>query len=952
MLDMDTLNHLVGEDAITAARSSMDIESVSGFKLDKRGRIEGGVKPAPPSTEKPAYVRITKRGRKYMVDCRQHGRDGWCLHACILALHHLGKEPIYKTKRAEPSPADQPKLGMALQLSVDESGGIFRIRTLSTGGFVQYPRRYLQRDPQALSLPDQAVELLTDLAADDPHQLAVSRLDLAPLLRALWQQSLLDAQGQAYTWQTAAHEPPQLQVSVAGKRLRWRSDQPLPADAVYAPGWPGFRIEATCIIRYGSYLGDLQSFAPGEQGDLPLTANHLRNLLRQRHNLRWIGTKPRHITSMPPVRLQLQPGVDGLQGQLGLDLDDDFFPLTCTDEPLQILHCGNKLALLDVSRWDLMHLDKARQALKAPWSGGLGFIVRDHRAQEFLEETAFPDKWYVARGEADRWYGLVQTDMTPQWGDNGLSYTIDGQRYDHQTLMAGMQMGERGVRLDDGSRLAVDVDLLRANEAVLAGVSQLHDEGPARDRLAQTLLTGAALDEGEPPALPERWLSILRPYQQTGARWLLQRCQSEQPALLADDMGLGKTVQTLAFLDCVRGDLPQMVVVPTSLLANWQEECARFCPERRITLHHGPKRTKNVDDLTAADLVLTSYGTLRRDVDLLYDVAFQAVVLDEAQAIKNPIAQVSRAVCELWCHMRVALTGTPVENRLKELWSIFAFLAPGYLGDADDLDSAVTPGTPAFEALRRKVQPFMLRRLKQEAAPELPARQDLTVKLPLSGQQRALYDDIRRGARDAVAAGKGNTMSILTQLLRLRQACCHPGLLDDALLGADAVKVEFLLDRLAEIQAAGHAALVFSQFTQLLKLVRFALEEADMDYLYLDGQTRDRQGLVHRFQDGEAPVFLISLKAGGTGLNLTRASYVFHLDPWWNPMVEAQATDRAHRIGQTRQVLSYKLIAQDTVEERILRLQADKKLLAEGLWHDPDKLLNNLDKETLMNLLL
>ena len=389
----------------------------------------------------------------------------------------------------------------------------------------------------------------------------------------------------------------------------------------------------------------------------------------------------------------------------------------------------------------------------------------------------------------------------------------------------------------------------------------------------------------------------------------------------------------------------------TSLLWNWREECQKFCPKRKLTIHHGPRRVRDPETLGKEELIITSFGTLRRDIDWLYDIAFQVVVIDEAQAIKNHASQTSRAACELWSDHRLALTGTPIENRVSELWSIFQFLAPGYLGDESEVKTISTPGSAEYQAVKEMVGPFLKRRLKKQVEKDLPEKQEITVMLPLLDEQKALYDTVLRDSRETLQRADQKTMSILTKLLRLRQICCHPGLVDDVNIGLGSNKFNFLIQSLGDVMTAGHGALVFSQFTQLLQLLKFQLEENAIPFLYLDGRSKDRQSLVTRFQAGEAPVFLISLKAGGTGLNLTRASYVYHLDPWWNPMVEAQATDRSHRIGQTRKVISYKLISEATVEEKILKMQFGKKVLAEGLWEDAESPASKLDRDTLLGLL-
>ncbi len=447
---------------------------------------------------------------------------------------------------------------------------------------------------------------------------------------------------------------------------------------------------------------------------------------------------------------------------------------------------------------------------------------------------------------------------------------------------------------------------------------------PGFERLAALLGDFTTLPEAPlAPALAAQ----LRSYQAVGVRWLHFLGRAGLGALLADDMGLGKTLQALATFG------PRtLVVAPTSLLANWRDELARFRPELAVHTYHGADRELE----ERAPVTLTTYALLRRDAERLAAVPWELVVLDEAQAIKNPDSQTARAAFALRAERRVALTGTPVENRLEELWSEMHFLNPGLLGGRSDFDERVArrvaSGDPdAAPRLRERLRPFVLRRRKAEVAPELPPRIDVVLHCVLSEAERAVYDAVRAATTPEVLerlARGGSVMEALEALLRMRQACCHPRLVPGQQLDASA-KLELLTDRLETIAAEGHKALVFSQWTGLLDLVEPRLREAGLGFVRLDGSTENRGEVVARFQaESGPPVFLISLRAGGTGLNLTAADHVFLLDPWWNPAVEDQAADRAHRIGQERPVLVHRLVAQDTVEERILALQESKRALA------------------------
>jgi len=372
--------------------------------------------------------------------------------------------------------------------------------------------------------------------------------------------------------------------------------------------------------------------------------------------------------------------------------------------------------------------------------------------------------------------------------------------------------------------------------------------------------------------------------------------------------------------------------------------------------------TRNLDSVEAYDVILTTYGTLRRDAAEFKDIEFDYVVLDEAQAIKNANTESAKAARLLRGRHRLALSGTPVENHLGELWSLFEFLNPGMLGTSSvfKLGGAAgrAPGEDARKLLAHALRPFILRRTKEQVARELPPKSEQTIFCELEGPQRKLYNELRAHYRNSLLKGVAerglgrSKIQVLEALLRLRQAACHPGLLDPNRVQDPSAKIDLLMSRLSEVVEEGHKALVFSQFTSLLAIVRERLEIAGIEYEYLDGATRDRQAHVERFQnDASCPLFLISLKAGGLGLNLTAAEYVFLLDPWWNPAVEAQAIDRAHRIGQTQQVFAYRLIARDTVEEKVLQLQNTKRDLAAAIISEDNSLIRNLQREDLELLL-
>ncbi len=598
--------------------------------------------------------------------------------------------------------------------------------------------------------------------------------------------------------------------------------------------------------------------------------------------------------------------------------------------------------------------------------------------------------WIVeSRGQLIRQPGSfdlsVSTNM--DWFELKGQVDFDGVTASLPSLLAALRHGERFIQLDDGSQGMLPDEWLEKYDG-LARLASSEGES-LRFASSQTLLLDALLSEhnnvqldtgflqfrdklreinGVKPAVePSGFCGELREYQREGLGWLQFLREFNLGVCLADDMGLGKTVQVLALLQARRlakqePRKPSLVVVPKSLIFNWIEEAERFTPQLRIVNYTGSDRGIQLEQLDACDILLTTYGTLRRDIVQLKDIEFDFAILDESQAIKNHNSQSAKACRLLKAEQRLAMTGTPVENHLGELWSLFEFLNPGMLGQSGAFESFAKTKQNGDEAnvklLARAISPFILRRTKKEVLSELPDKTEQTLYCEFSPQEREEYDELRDYFRaqlttkvNEVGLNKSK-IHVLEALLRLRQAACHPGLLDKDKQMQPSAKLEALLENLDEIRAEGHKALVFSQFTSLLSIVRQHLDEHDVTYEYLDGRTRKRGKRVKRFQeDPDCPLFLISLKAGGHGLNLTAADYVFILDPWWNPAVEAQAIDRAHRIGQTRPVFAYRLIARNTVEEKILELQKSKRELADAIITGNNSLIRNLTAEDLQLLL-
>jgi SNF2 family DNA or RNA helicase len=466
--------------------------------------------------------------------------------------------------------------------------------------------------------------------------------------------------------------------------------------------------------------------------------------------------------------------------------------------------------------------------------------------------------------------------------------------------------------------------------------------------------------------LPRGLRAELRGYQRSGLSWLQALRARGLGGILADDMGLGKTLQALAHLllerEQGRLDHPALVIAPTSLMFNWAAEAQRFAPELRVVLFHGPQRRA---DFAGADLVLTTYPLLLRELERLQRQPWHLLFLDEAQTLKNRHSQAAQAVVQLQARQRICLTGTPMENHLGEFWTLMQIAQPGWLGDENTFNRRYRfpiekEGDRVTEAaLRERVAPFLLRRTKALVAPELPPRTEILRSVPLEGEQRALYETVRLAmdarVRQALAekGWGGSRIMVLDALLKLRQVCCDPSLvkLDAAQSVQGSAKLDLLMELLDGLMAEGRKVLLFSQFTEMLDRIETRLSAASLRWVRLTGETRDREKVVRRFQSGEVPLFLISLKAGGVGLNLTAADTVIHYDPWWNPAAEQQATDRAHRIGQTQPVFVYKLLTEGTVEEKIAELQARKRALADALLGDAATTSETLTPELLKELL-
>jgi superfamily II DNA or RNA helicase len=566
----------------------------------------------------------------------------------------------------------------------------------------------------------------------------------------------------------------------------------------------------------------------------------------------------------------------------------------------------------------------------------------------------------------------VKIDDKGDWFDVDGALLVDGERVSLAIVLAALRAGSAMLKLPGGRTLRLS-DALRKKLEALRDAVQLREGRLEVDAVSAPLVRDALSGAGGLD-VSAAWTTLLerfdaaqtvstkapaglkaelRPYQQEGWAWLKRLSTWGAGACLADDMGLGKTVQAIAVL-LDRSKLgPALVVAPTSVSDNWCRELARFAPGlRAVLLRETDRAETTLKDLGPKDVLIASYDLARIDGEELAKIQWATLVLDEAQRVKNATTKTSQALSQLKAGWRMALTGTPIENNLGELWSLFRLISPGLLGTMDhfrerwskpiEADGDVT----ARAGLARKIRPFVLRRVKSEVASFLPPRTDVRRDVTLSEPERALYDAARleavRKLERLIGGGTGQAqqgahMHVLAALTRLRQLACHPGLVDEGWKDGSA-KLETLVDLVTSLKEGGHHALIFSQFTSLLDLVAPAFEAAGLRFVRLDGRTpaKDRTKAIDAFQAGQADAFLVSLKAGGTGLNLTAADHVVHLDPWWNPAVEDQATDRAHRIGQERPVTVFRLVAKDTIEEQILALHADKRGLVNSILEGTD----------------
>jgi superfamily II DNA or RNA helicase len=653
-------------------------------------------------------------------------------------------------------------------------------------------------------------------------------------------------------------------------------------------------------------------------------------------------------------------------------------------------------------RCDIVAQQHAAQALLElglrPDESGEFFVAHGEDAIRFWSEGvgSLPETWDLympeelvgthVRGRPVQVTARVSSGM--DWLTLKLHYESEGVGVDQDDLVRCLREGRKFVRLSDNSFASLDPEKVKAlmerEVELLAGANKqgklpLSQAGRIQELLEQVSSATVAasakalfsklsnIEEIKPIKRPRGLKGVLRPYQEQGLSWLKFVHDLGSGGVLADDMGLGKTIEAIALLMLLKQEekaVRALIVAPTSVVTNWVREIERFAPTLVTALWHGAGRREQKRDLSTAHVIITSYALLRRDIDLLKRLKLDYAILDEAQNIKNPLSATAQAARELTAERRLALTGTPIENRLSEIWSIFEFVSPGLLGPLPKFEEKfarpIDQGdSKAAARLRATIHPFILRRTKTEVAKDLPPKIEVDKIVDLTPDQRAIYVQMLREVRaqvmgevERVGIARSH-LHILAGLTKLRQAACDPRLLGlpREFSHDDSGKLSAMRELVEEVESGGHKVLIFSQFVSMLKLIREALDEDRVKYEYLDGSTVDRLERVDRFQnDPTIPAFLISLKAGGTGLNLTAADTVIHFDPWWNPAVEDQASDRAHRIGQNKVVTVYRLVAAGTIEEKILELKQKKKDLVATVLTEDSEAGKRLTREDLDEL--
>lgn len=628
----------------------------------------------------------------------------------------------------------------------------------------------------------------------------------------------------------------------------------------------------------------------------------------------------------------------------------------------------------------------AAEALKGSWYFHFIDTLREHNVEivgyENLKQMRINPNKPITNLNVKSGIDWFDVDMNISFGDEQVAISEVKKALSKKQTFVQLKDGSMGLFTDewmDKYALMLKLGQIKEGQVRLkkyhfSAIENLQEEFAPNEMLQQLVekkdrLFNYNFEEQPPVAIPANVRATLRPYQQAAFQWLTFLNETGWGGILADDMGLGKTLQTLTFLQSYKNHNPDahfLVICPTSLMHNWASEIKKFTPDMKSMMHHGAKRTGSMEELKKFDVIITTYGTLRSDIKLLNQINFDYAVMDESQAIKNPLSQVAKASLQLQAKNRLALSGTPVQNNTFDLYAQMNFLNPGMLGSIDFFrNEFANPIDKNQEGdvkhqLRKMIYPFLLRRTKEQVAPDLPQKVETVLFCEMGAKQRKIYDAYRSEYRSKILGeieAKGmerSQMSILHGLMKLRQICDSPAILnEDVKYENHSVKIEELVREITE-NTSNHKALIFSQFLGMLGLIRKELEKMNIPYVYFDGSTTmsERERAIKTFQEEDnTRVFLISLKAGGVGLNLTAADYVYIVDPWWNPAVEQQAIDRTHRIGQTKSIFAYRLICKDTIEEKIMMLQERKLNLVKDLIADDNAFFKQLTKDDIAYLL-
>ena len=862
-----------------------------------------------------------------------------CRHAValLLSLAGEGKEPVSKSAQiSKPATERQPTLRSS-EVVLPPNW----LRSLVAGSLA------IRVDWKDSTTDDGDAALcswLQDLGQDGrfPQQLHLTGADLEGFLRVIGFHSRV--QGPEGRVETGVVAPLPLSASVMsaeGLRLEWAPDDRRLIKIGGFLGWAtklSFGPLPVPMLKEGTASRVARLFETGRttipESEISAELQFWLDLTAEPRP-GWLGDV--ETLSRPPViRIELEGSLQALDARIHVQPPESEHPgQLATEEE------GHRESLMTCLKESGFHYR----------SGDVWVIREPEAATDFLANTLedWKRRWVVRVGpklqHVLKSLHVIRPHVEPV-GNAGLAVEISfqtgaGKPVPRSKVLELIRSGRISSRTKSGAQVVVAREIYEEFEPLVADLGIGRPDGqvaldPARflalsnfrnntdiQLIGSSLKTSINALNGYP----------LRDYQREGVEWLVDRLGSLGGALLADEMGLGKTIQSIgAIQHLVETEEPRiLVVVPSSLLSNWESEFERFAPELRVLRLHGANRDqlRNQD----ADVILTSYGTLARDLAFHLKTSYSLLVLDEAGAIRNPESQTSKSVGKIRAARRLALSGTPVENRLLDLWSVFRVVSPGYLGEKSDFTERYDGSSNAAGRLAARISPFVLRRTKTEVAKDLPEKIESDLVLDLDDETRRIYREIAQAGLHRMAEMKdenASRMHLLTVLLRLRQVCLCPKLLD-ASWGWGA-KTEWLLEHLKERAEQGRKTLVFSQFSQYLRTLETDLSEDHGTIFRLDGSTRNRGELVRRFQDSKnAAVFLISLKAGGYGLNLTAADSVIHMDPWWNPAAESQASDRAHRIGQTLPVTVYRLLIRDSVEQRVRKLQDAKRALISGI---------------------